>query len=123
MSLESNRLHLVAYKARHKALGLCLSCSEPAIERTSYCEVHREDNRQRSRRYYESHKNEPELTGIADQVWACARCETQRKYGNGRPDDKWSPKELNCAACLRPTEHWFSHVGPVVDGAGPNRTM
>jgi len=125
-SEEANRVRVQAYRARHKAAGLCQRCSEPALEGRGYCEPHLVENRARARnnyKFWSSHhlenksrelkKEADEMTGVQDQVWACAQCCTQRKYGDGKPEDKWIPKQLNCSTCARPTEHWFSHVGVV----------
>lgn len=47
------------------------------------------------------------------QMWCCAGCGHIRVYGLEVPIDviDRSSKQLNCAGCMRVTEHLFSHLG------------
>ena len=45
------------------------------------------------------------------QLQACVECGTERKFGDGRPDDK-RPLQLYCRHCAQVTEHAFSRLSP-----------
>lgn len=43
------------------------------------------------------------------QIWACFRCETMRKWGEGMPENK-ELKKLNCIGCGQVTLHNFVRI-------------
>ena len=45
-----------AYKDKHKELGLCVDCSEPAYPNKTRCARHLINRVESSRRYYKKHK-------------------------------------------------------------------
>ena len=45
-----------AWREKHKALGLCLYCSEPCYRSSKFCKKHSFSNASASARYYEQHK-------------------------------------------------------------------
>lgn len=43
------------------------------------------------------------------QMWSCKKCNTSRKWGEGRPATR-TTKQLRCAICSSTTEHVFSSI-------------
>jgi len=46
------------YEQKHRDLGLCSQCSEPAVNGTSYCEKHLVSHRKHMKEIYEKRKAE-----------------------------------------------------------------
>lgn len=51
------------YRARHKAQGLCVECTEPSLAKRFYCSRHLEARREASRRYTASKRGFDKLCG------------------------------------------------------------
>jgi len=51
-----NAKHRKTYRDKHEALGLCVSCPNPALPGTKYCGLCTSKSRQRSRKRYQKHK-------------------------------------------------------------------
>jgi hypothetical protein len=47
----------LAYRQRHRALGLCSDCSRPAAPGRSMCQLHLDTNNQRARDTYRFYKS------------------------------------------------------------------
>lgn len=95
-----------AYKARHKAKGLCVDCSEPAVPEKNKCKKHRLEDLLRTRVRHSKHKaaglcsycNEYALPGKS----LCEKHRNQKLINNkviGRRIRKRYIKEGRCSNC------------------------
>ena len=77
-----------AYRKRHKALGLCVVCTRPAIKGKTLCEIHRFKTSKSQKKNYTTEKRHARMVAYADRhrmAGLCANC--------GRPA---IPGYVNC---------------------------